>query len=730
MDAEFLEHESIKLQRGFECLSSFSLEEKTTQGVKLATLAGTLDISFYSPGIIRFYLQAIPQTDYGLLVQEPGTVDFEIRNSDEDHSVYLKSQDMSLEILNSPLRLALKIGNKTLLESATDRNIQGALRFMPFAQSKEGWLISLALKNNEPVYGLGEKFDSINHRGCLINSWNRDALGVNAEESYKNTPFAWSPEGWGLFVHTPARVTHGVGYAIWSHRSYILKVSDPNLDIFLIAGESPADILRKYTYLTGRSPLPPIWSYGVWMSRAYYRTADEIIHVANKLRERKIPSEVLLLDGRAWHKAETRFDFSWDSDRYPDPATFVARLKEIGFRLSLWEYPYLSALNPLFSELVQRGYLLRTRSGRPYLHRWLPETLDSYLPHLMPSGIIDLTNPEAYNWYREMHESLFKIGVAVMKTDYGEAIPDSDDIVAYNGDTGRRLHNVYAHLYNRCVFEASQMYGQGNAMVWGRSGWIGSQRYPIQWGGDPQCDWEGLASSIRGGLSWGMSGAPFYAHDIGGFAAGMPDPELYIRWAQAGIFCSHTRFHGIGAREPWEYGQNAEDIVRRWLDFRYQLIPYIQACALEAHENGTPVMRAMPFAFPQDPIAWNFEEQYMFGPALLVAPVLQPGGDIRIFLPTGGWFDLWTGERLEGPRLIEKAVPLDQIPVYGREGSLLPLGPSVQHTGELEHGAQFEQIWAFGKPQSELIPAGLPFDSMDAYEYLPEHMTKHNIVIS
>ena len=323
----------------------------------------------------------------------------------------------------------------------------------------------------------------------------------------------------------------------------------------------------------------------------------------------------------------------------------------------------------------------------------------------MPSGIIDFTNPGAYAWYRDQHKQLFEIGVSVMKTDYGEAVPE--DVVAYNGDSGKRLHNVYTHLYNRCVYEAAEMYSQDEPMVWGRAAWAGGQRYPVQWGGDPQADWEGLAACIRGGQAWGMSGGPFYAHDIGGFAIGNPEPELYIRWAQAGVMASHTRFHGIGEREPWIYGEQAENIVRKWLAWRYQLIPYQQGCALEAARTGMPVMRSMVLAFPEDRIAWQFDQQYMLGGSLLVVPVLVPGGKVRFYLPAGKWYDIWNQTWVEGPGAFEREAPLDHIPVFGRAGTILPLGPAVQHTGELKAGLDLEQVWAFGTPQTGMELPGL-----------------------
>jgi alpha-D-xyloside xylohydrolase len=695
-------HEGVIVARGTEPLSAFDVIESGPRGAVVRVLGGRLSLELHRTGTFRVrWLSAGEQPDYGILVdaarEAAGTVELE----HEDGLLRLRAGDVALVLRARPLRLELERSGTLLLGPATDRSIDGDLRFPAVARKDDGWLLAFALRSGERVYGLGEKWASIDRRGQRVRSFNEDATNVNAELSYKNTPFAWSPTGWWWFLHTPAPVTHGVGYPNWSHRTMVIHLEDPGLDLFIGAHDGPADVLERYTELTGRASLPPVWSYGVWMSRAYYATAEDAIEVVEQLRERRIPSEVLLLDGRAWHEWGSRFDFSWDPERYPDPQAFVSRLKELGFRTNLWEYSYLSVRNPLFNELEERGYFLRNPDGTTYIHRWFPWPFEEHYSWLPPSGIIDFTNPDAYAWFRDQHRDLIELGVAVMKTDYGEAVPR--DVVAFNGDTGHRLHNVYTLLYNRCVFEAFDRYGDGAPMVWGRSGWAGVQRSPVQWGGDPQCDWEGLAASIRGGLSWGMSGGPFYSHDIGGFARGQVAPELYVRWAQAGIHCSHTRFHGIGEREPWAYGTEAEDIVRRWCEWRMRLIPYLQACALEASRSGMPVMRAMPLAFPDEPDTWDAELQYLLGPSLLVAPVVHEDGRVRIVLPQGRWFDMTAGEWLDGGRSIERTYALGDVPLFGRDGHLLPLGPVVQHTGELSGPLAVDEVVAFGPTSVPLV---------------------------
>jgi alpha-D-xyloside xylohydrolase len=629
--------------------------------VRVPTSAGELAVTLHDFGA-RLRLGP-PGRDYGILVAAPQALPVQLHTDAEQTRI--AAGDLVLTLLHTPLAFVLEKGGRRVQSSPSDAHFVRRYRLPPFARLDHGWLVSLELGHATPVYGLGEKWGRLDHRGELIRSFNHDALGVNAEKSYKNTPFAWSPEGWGVFVHTAAAVTHAVGYAPWSQRAYALEIDSPTLDLFLFTGRDGAEQLAQYTALTGRAPVPPAWSHGLILSKAYYRDADEILAVAREVRRRGMPCETITFDGRAWQDTATRFAFEWCPKRYPDPKPVLAELKALGFRICVWEYPLISVRNPLFAELAARGWLLKDRrTGEAYRYQWDPEPFGQVLTPLPESGLLDFTHPQAYAYWRDRHRELFEIGVDMIKADFGEQV--DEHMVAFDGASGSELHNAYALLYNRCVYEAATRYAKDGAFLFSRAAWAGSQRYPSQWGGDPQADWGGLAASIRGALSWGMSGGPYFATDVGGFYADQRDPELYVRWAQAAVFAAHMRLHGIGPREPWSYGPEAEAAVAAALAVRERLRPYLQRCCAEAHATGLPVQRAMVLACPEERAAWAFETQFFLGPDLLVAPCLQPGGEVEVYLPAGDWQHFLSGERLSGGRSHRLRLPLSAMAVFRR----------------------------------------------------------------
>jgi alpha-D-xyloside xylohydrolase len=637
----------------------------TDHAIRGRTDAGPFLLEDYAPGIVRLRLGEPTAADHAMLAAGPAPygAGFEVL----DRSLVMTAGEILLRIDLAPFRLTLEVAGQELLASGSDGHFIRRHRLPPFARTAAGWFAAMALDSGEPVYGLGEKWGPLDRRGQVLTSWVEDALGVNGEKSYKNCPFAWSPKGWGLFVHTPCRVTHGIGHAAWSQRSYGLEVEDETLDLFIVYGATPEAILERFSWLVGRPPPPPRWSLGPWYSKAFYRDRAELLDTAAEIRRRDLPGAVITLDGRAWQDTRTRFAFDFDQTRYPDPKAVIDRLHDQGFRVCCWEYPLVSVHGPLFAELEAKGYLLKDpASGRAFVHEWDQEPFSEVLTPLPPSGLIDFTHPGAYADWRDRHEALFGLGVDLIKCDFGEQVPAG--CIAHDGSSGERLHNVYPLLYNRCVAEATLRFA-GHGFVFSRAGWSGSQRYPGHWGGDPQSDWEGLAASIRGGLSWSLTGGACYASDIGGFYGEQPDAELFVRWTQAAVFASHLRFHGIGPREPWAFGEAAEAIVRQWLELRCRLIPYIERSLDTAALSGLPLMRAMPLAFPDQPEAWRFDTQYLFGDDLLVCPILKAGGEVLAYFPEGCWRHLLTGEPLEGGRSRRLKLPLKSFPAYVKEGA-------------------------------------------------------------
>jgi alpha-D-xyloside xylohydrolase len=651
--------------------------------------AGELRVDFYS-NAVRLRIGVVSPNDYGMLVDEPVPQASQIVEA--KGSTQIQSGSWQLNISHQPFAFSLSRDGVLVQQTSNDGHFVRQYRTAPLAKTDKGWLFSLDLAAEEPVYGLGEKWGKLDKRGQLLRSYNHDALGVNAEISYKNTPFAWSPLGWGVFVHTPAAVTHAVGHGPWSQRAYTLLVEDPELDVFIFSGTG-RQIIDNYTQLTGKAPVPPLWSLGVILSKAYYKDVPELLATARAVREHKMPCDVITLDGRAWQDTDTRFAFEWDPKRYSDPAAVINELKALHFKVCVWEYPLVSVANPLFAKMADLGWLLTDkRTGEAYRYQWDMSAFAEVLTPLPESGIVDFTHPDAYNFWLESHKPLFELGVDMIKADFGEQVED-DNMLAYNGDSGLRLHNVYSLLYNRCVYEAAQKYCQSGPFLFSRAGWTGSQRYPSQWGGDPQADWGGLAASIRGALSWGMSGAPYFATDVGGFYKDTRDAELFVRWSQAAVFSAHMRLHGIGQREPWSYGEQAEQAVNQALQLRYQLLPYIEATMQQASATGLPLMRAMVLAFPEDRLSWQFEQQFMFGDSMLVVPCTKAGGKLEFYLPAGQWLRFPDQQLFAGGKMHSLVLNWQELAVFVPQGHSIPLGPCVEHTEQLDENVQLVSQW-------------------------------------
>lgn len=633
-----------------------------------------------APDVLRLSLlppgEVLPPASPLLVREALGAAAFTV--SEAADRLTVRTARLRVEVAKEPWALAIldARGQVVCRENRTDTDLRGnpRVRFLGYARDAQGQVErvheAFFLAPGESLYGFGEKYTPLDKRGQRIDCWNFNTWGTTNERAYKNVPFFMSSRGYGVFVASPRRSLYDLGTAA-SSVSTAIEVRDSRLDLFFFYGPSLKAILKNYTALTGRPEVPPRWSFGLWMSRYGYRSRKHLEAIADELRRQDIPCDVLHLDPY-WMREDQYADLVWDEEAFPDPAGMIAGLRAKGFRLCLWLQPWIPRTSEVFAEGEAGGYFARRADGSVYLYTpTIPRTA-------VPCGIVDFSNPEALRWYQGKIRRLAELGVAAFKTDFGEAIPE--DAHFANGLTGRDMHNLYPLAYNRAFYEVFETLG-GDRVVWSRSAFAGSQRYPVHWGGDPFCTFADLALTLWAGLSIGMSGFPFWSHDIGGFE-GRPTPELYVRWAQLGLLASHSRCHGTTPREPWEYGARALRIFRRYAKLRYRLLPYLWTCAREASRTGVPVMRPLVLEFQDDPMTHRLDLQYMLGPSLLVAPVYDGTTRRAVYLPRGTWTDFWSDRTYAGPGVIEYPAPLDVCPLLVRDDSILPLGPEMAYVGE------------------------------------------------
>jgi alpha-D-xyloside xylohydrolase len=515
------------------------------------------------------------------------------------------------------------------------------------------------LAHDEKIFGCGESFTGLNKRGQKIVAYTRDAMGVQNEYMYKPIPFFMSSRGYGMFVHTSAPVTFDFGKTYDQHN--VIYTGDENLDIFVFLG-SPKEILSEYTQLTGRSPVPPLWSFGFWMSRITYKSEDEVRDVAAKLRQYRIPSDVIHLD-TGWFETDWRSNYKFSTSRFRDPAKMIADLRKQGFHISLWQYPYFSSKNEIYKEAVARGYVVKNEGGT--------------LP--FEDAVLDMSNPAAVKWYQGLIANLLRMGVGAIKVDFGEGAP-ANGLYA-SGRTGLYEHNLYPLRYNKAVADITREV-TGENIIWARSAWAGSQRYPLHWGGDAENTDSAMAAELRGGLSFGLSGFTYWSHDVGGFVQRAPR-DLYRRWLAWGVLTSHTRAHGAPPREPWEYDAALVEDYRRALELKYTLMPYIYAQAKDSSEHGFPMLRTLFFEYAEDPTSWMIDDEYMFGSNLLVAPMFEEGTSRNVYLPPGSWIDYQSGKVYSGAQW--HTIAAGQIPVVllVKDHSVIPHIQVAQSTSEM-----------------------------------------------
>jgi len=721
-EAELEQHESVR------AISSF---EKTSSGVVFhcATSRGNsidVTVTVCTPEIVRFQMCPDPQLNNvkGLLEIKKDWPATAFMVTEKADSLTIETASLRVEFQKKPWKYVVydKQGKLVVQEDVNDVDTQGNFRGLPlgfttadgkFFRSNE----TFALAQDENFYGFGERFTKLNKLGLRVNGWVVNPWGGGTDDTHKPIPFMMSTAGYGIFANTTFRTRCDMGSR--SVVSYTFLVDDPRLDFFIIYGPTMKQVLARYEEITGWPAFPPKESFGIWFQiNGRIKGEEGPVAVAKKFRALGLPMDYFT-SVVAMESTDLQEGLGIIRD-------MSSQLGQVGIKVGIHVAPFLKMDSEIGREAIAGGYALMKKDGSPYeailvrgstnptapaAPKKIEETLEAverddawrerfYAANRFASVAPDFTNPAAVKWWKDKVGQYMKAGCfGVGMSDFGEDNPA--DAYYYNKKTGREMHNLYTLLYHTATYEAVVEHTGHRGLINARSGTAGMQRYPICWSGDPQCRWEEMAATLRGGLCLGLCGVPFWSNDIAGYlppddlAAGIPGPtpELYIRWMQMSMLQSHTRFNGSPLRVPWNFGDAAVASYRKYSTLRYRLLPYIYSHAYNATKTGLPMTRAMVLEFQDDPCTYNLQDQYIFGDAFLVAPIYKPVSKRTVYLPEGTWYDYDTGEEHAGPKTLHVEPPLETMPLYVRGNSIVPMGPFMNYVGEKPFDPITLDIW-------------------------------------
>ena len=526
--------------------------------------------------------------------------------------------------------------------------------------------------DDEKIFGMGQYQEKhLNKKGATLELAHRN--------SQASVPFYISSRGYGFFWNNPAigTATFGTNKTEWTARS------TKKLDYFITAGDSPAELEEQYSAATGRSPMMPEYGLGYWQCKLRYRTQDEILAVARKHKALGLPMDAIVVDFFHWTR---QGDFKFEPRYWPDPDAMVKELKELGIETVVSVWPTIDERSENYGEMADKGYLVNPDRGLNYHMSWMGNTV-----------FYDTTHPGAREFvWEKCKENYYKKGIRCFWLDEAEPEYGPYDFDNYRYFAGPALQctNIYPVMYAKGFYDGLKQEGEKEILSLVRCAWAGSQKYgTLTWSGDIHSSFRAMREQLQAGLNMCLAGIPWWTSDIGGFVGGdISDPkfkELLVRWFAWGAFCPVFRMHGErspwyereeefinGVRqltsgqdnEVWSFGEENFEILKKYLFIRERLRPYIRECMKEASENGSPIMRPMFYDFHEDKTAWETEDQYMFGPDILVAPVMEEGVTTRtVYLPEGeSWTESFTGKKYEGGQTVVAEAPIDIIPVFVR----------------------------------------------------------------
>ena len=581
-----------------------------------------------------------------------------------DNRLRLSAGQSELHFDLASLAMRLCRAERTLLASPGEEiSVGGSAQAHGFFAHEGGYGLSVGLHHGERLYGGGEQFGFLDRRGSCLQLLNRDALGVGADAAYHNLPYFWSNRSFGMALLSPGPSV----FDLQSRHDVVSWYGSGRGFLFLLQpAASPAAAVADFRRAIQTVGSVPEWSHELWLSRCYYPDAREVDAVLAEAHSVGIDKGVVNLDARAWMRADTRTDFVWDEARFPPAQEYIPSLRARGFEVCLWENPYVSSKAEIYAEGVTRGFFAKDDRGAAYPLVWVPQGLEGF-PQPPVAGLVDFTFPEARAWWKDFHRPYIRAGVRCFKTDFGEEIPP--DARFHDGSSGWQLRNVYADLYNQCVAEVLREECGDEGIVWARSGWFHAASTPVKWAGDSQTSYRALRATLRAGLNQAVAGALFWSHDIGGFYGAQPDAELFLRWAQLGLWSSHARFHGTGVREPWRFGAELWSRLSPSIVARRKARPYFLHSYRWCVHEATSFLRPLWMVCPEEPACVDIDDQFFAGPDVLVAPFLDAEGGRTLYLPEGEWIDAAEGGgRLRGGRFLHLERRL-ATPVFVRADS-------------------------------------------------------------
>jgi alpha-glucosidase len=607
---------------------------------------------------------------------------FEIEET-ESH-LWLRTSRLDVGIEKEPFRISF-------YDRTTGQVVSSDFSPMRYHPSGSKIALMKRLGFDEHFYGFGEKAARLDRRRSSFTMWNSDRPGYTegTDPLYQSIPFYMGLEkgrGYGLFFDNSYKTRFDMGYSLES--SVVMTAEGGEIDYYFFLGPSLKDVLSRYTELTGRMPLPPLWALGHQQSRWSYYPESNVEQVVARYREAGLPLDALHLDIDYMDGYRV---FTWDENRFPDPAGLVSRLKAQGVRV-------VTILDPGVKHEPGAGYAV-FESGRELGHFLARPDGSLYVGRVWPgeSVFVDYTKDDARKWWGDLHKGLVDAGVAGFWNDMNEPADFDDpdgtrqaDVVS--DDRGRftphaKNRNVFGLLMARSTFEGLQrLRPEERPFVLTRAGYAGIQRYAAVWTGDNVASWDALKLSLPMFQSLGLSGVPFVGSDIGGFMSGDADGELMVRWYQVASltpFCRNHRSRSGYDQEPFRYPSFYQSLVRESLERRYRWLPYLYTVLEEACRTGQPFFRPLVLEYQDDPDVVSLDGQFLVGRDLLAAPVFRPGQtEARVYLPEGEWVHATTRRRYPGKSFPLVAAPLEEMPIFHRAGSIFPSGPGGRHVEE------------------------------------------------